>query len=261
MQISGLSAVVTGGASGLGAAAAEHLAAAGARVAILDMNAELGAQHAARLGGAFFPCDVTKEETAVAALQAARAAHGVERILVNCAGIAAGERTVRRDRATGEIVPHQMATFEAVVAVNLTGTFRMMRLSAAAMMTLAPITADGGRGVIVNTSSVAAEDGQLGQIAYAASKGGVAAMTLPAARDLAKDGIRVAAILPGLFDTPMFAGLPDDIRQALASNVPFPQRLGHPSEFGALVQHICENDMLNGVCIRLDGAVRLPARS
>jgi len=128
------------------------------------------------------------------------------------------------------------------------------------MMMLAPITADGGRGVIVNTSSVAAEDGQLGQIAYAASKGGVAAMTLPAARDLAKDGIRVAAILPGLFDTPMFAGLPDDLRQALAANVPFPQRLGDPSEFGALVRHICENDMLNGVCIRLDGAVRLPAR-
>lgn len=260
MNLSGIGAIVTGGASGLGAAAAEALAGAGAKVAIFDLNRDTGEALAARIGGIFCHCDVTSDITVASALQAARAAHGIERVLVSCAGIAAGQRTVRRDRETGAVIPHQLSTFEKVVAVNLIGTFFMMTQCAAAMMSLEAITPDGGRGVIVNTASVAAEDGQIGQIAYAASKGGVASMTLPAARDLAKDGIRVAAILPGLFDTPMFAGLPEDVRQALAANVPFPQRLGDPAEYGALVRHICENDMLNGVCIRLDGGVRLPMK-
>ncbi|MDX2265886.1 MAG: SDR family NAD(P)-dependent oxidoreductase [Hyphomicrobiales bacterium] len=260
MKLEGLSAVVTGGASGLGAAAAEALAAAGAKVAILDLNRDVGEALAAKIGGLFRHCDVTNEVTVESALASARAAHGVERVLVNCAGVAIGQRTVRRDRETGAIIPHSLAAFEKVIAVNLTGTFYMMTQCAAAMMTLPPMLPDGARGVIVNTASVAAQDGQIGQIAYAASKGGVAAMTLPAARDLAKDGIRVVAILPGLFDTPMFAGLPDEARQALSAGVPFPSRLGKPAEYGALVRHICENDMLNGECIRLDGAVRLAPR-
>ncbi len=257
MKLDGLSAIVTGGASGLGAAAAEALANAGAKVAILDLNRDAGEALAARLGGVFRHCDVTSEVTVETALATARNAHGTERILVNCAGIAIGQRTVRRNRDDGAIIPHNLASFEKVIAVNLIGTFFMMTQCAAAMMAEPPITPDGGRGVIVNTASVAARDGQIGQIAYAASKGGVASMTLPAARDLAKDGIRVMAILPGLFDTPMFAGLPDDARAALTSGVPFPSRLGAPAEYGALVRHICENDMLNGECIRLDGAVRL----
>ena len=255
-----ISAVVTGGASGLGAGTAQMLAREGVKVAILDVNEEVGRQFAAEIGARFFPCDVTNTASIEAALEGAREAHGIARIAVNCAGIAIGKRTVRRDKETGDVVVHDLASFERVVAINLIGTFAVMSRAAAAMMTLPPLDAIGERGVIVNTASVAAQDGQIGQVAYAASKGGVAAMSLPVARDLAKDGIRVMAILPGLFETPMFAGLPEAARAALAAEVPFPPRLGLPSEYAMLVKQICENQMLNGGCIRLDGAIRLAPR-
>ena len=255
-----ISAVVTGGASGLGAATAELLAAHGVKVALLDVNLAAGEKHAAAIGGAYIQCDVTNAASIDAALSAAREAHGAPRIAVNCAGIAIGKRTVRRDKDSGAVEPHDSGSFERVIAINLIGTFSVMSRVAAMMMTLPPLDDSGERGVIVNTSSVAAEDGQMGQVAYAASKGGVASMTLPVARDLAKDGIRVMAIMPGLFETPMFAGLPDEARQALAANVPFPPRLGRPAEYALLVKQICENQMLNGSCIRLDGAIRLPPR-
>jgi len=252
--------VITGGASGLGAATARALAAKGVKVAILDLNATAGEAVANEIGGLYAPCDVTSEASADAALAKARAAHGQERILVNCAGIAIGKRTVRRVKETNAAEPHDLASFAKVIQINLVGTFLMISKSAAGMLALQPAGADGERGVIINTSSVAAQDGQMGQVAYAASKGGVASMTLPVARDLARDGIRVCTILPGLFHTPMFDGLPDEARRALAASVPFPSRLGHASEYAALACHICENAMLNGVCIRLDGAVRLAPR-
>jgi NAD(P)-dependent dehydrogenase (short-subunit alcohol dehydrogenase family) len=181
-------------------------------------------------------------------------------VLVNCAGIAIGKRTVRRDRESGAIEPHDLGSFTKCVQVNLIGTFHMITKCAAAMMTAKPMDEDGERGVIINTASIAAEDGQLGQVAYAASKGGVLAMTLPVARDLAKEGIRVVTILPGLFQTPMFDSLPDDARAALAAQVPFPSRLGDPREYAMLAVQICENSMLNGAAIRLDGAIRLAPR-
>ncbi|WP_439499299.1 SDR family NAD(P)-dependent oxidoreductase [Bosea sp. (in: a-proteobacteria)] len=254
---SSLAAIVTGGASGLGEATARMLASHGVKVALLDMNAERGVEVAKEIGGVFASCDVTSEASVEDALAKARAAHGVARIVVNCAGIAPGRRVVSKKRDTGELVAHDMVTFEKAVAVNLVGTFRVIAKSAVALAALEPVTADGGRGVIISTASVAAEDGQIGQAAYAASKAGVAGMTLPIARDLAQLGIRVAAILPGLFETPMFAGLPDEARAALAVSVPFPSRLGKPEEYAALVKSILENDMLNGVTIRLDGAIRL----
>ncbi|MEW5963573.1 MAG: SDR family NAD(P)-dependent oxidoreductase [Pseudomonadota bacterium] len=255
-----ISAIVTGGASGLGAATARALAAKGVRVGVLDLNRTDGEAVAGEIGGLFLGADVTRDDSVDAALAAARAAHGQERILVNCAGIAAGKRTVRRVKETGGIEPHDIALFAKVVEVNLVGSFRMIAKCAAGMMTLPPLGADGERGVIVSTSSVAAEDGQTGQVAYAASKGGVMSMTLPVARDLSREGIRVASILPGLFDTPMFATLSEEARAALAAQVPFPSRLGSPQEYGALCVHICENAMLNGVAIRLDGAIRLAPR-
>lgn len=255
-----VSAVVTGGASGLGAATAGELAHAGVRVGILDLDEAGGRATATSIGGTFARCDVTSEASIASALTAVRAAHGQERILVNCAGIAIGKRTVRRVRETGAVEPHDLASFARVIDVNLTGTFRMIAASASGMLALTGLDPDGERGVIVMTASVAAEDGQIGQVAYAASKGGVASMTLPIARDLCRDGVRVVSILPGLFSTPMFAALPDEARNALAANVPFPARLGQPTEYAALARHICENVMLNGVCIRLDGAIRLPLR-
>ena len=254
-----IAAIVTGGASGLGAASARALAGAGCKVAVLDLNEAAGAAIAGEIDGLFAPCDVTSEESVDAALAAVREAHGTERVLVNCAGIAIGRRTARRDRDSGACEPHDLASFRRVIEINLIGTFQMIAKSAAAMMALEPVNDDGGRGVIVATSSVAAEDGQLGQVAYAASKGGILSMTLPVARDLARDGIRMVTIMPGLFDTPMFEGLPDDVRASLAKSVPHPSRLGLPAEYAALVRHICENDMLNGEHIRLDGAVRLAA--
>ncbi|MGD9806067.1 MAG: SDR family NAD(P)-dependent oxidoreductase [Hyphomicrobiaceae bacterium] len=261
MQLgSNITAVVTGGASGLGGATAKALAEKGVKVAIFDLNATLGEAHAKAIGGKFFQCDVTSEASVDAAFAASRETVGSERILVNCAGIAIGKRITRKSRDTGAIEPHDLASFSKVIQVNLIGTFLMIAKSAAHMQTLPPLGEDNERGVIVCTSSVAAEEGQIGQVAYSASKGGVLAMTLPIARDLAQSGIRVATIMPGLFHTPMFDGLPDDARNALAASVPFPSRLGKPSEYAALATHICENIMLNGVAIRLDGAVRLAPR-
>ena len=261
MQLgNGLTAIVTGGASGLGAATARALAAKGVKVAIFDLNAVLGAKFAAEIGGGFYSCDVTSEASVDAALKAARLSQGPERVLVNCAGIGIAKRITRKNRDTGGIEAHDLATFTKVIQINLIGTFMMTAKCAAGMQGLAPLNADGERGVIVCTASVAAEDGQIGQVAYAASKGGVASMTLPIARDLAQSGIRVATIMPGLFHTPMFDGLPVESRDALAASVPFPSRLGAPAEYAALALHICENAMLNGVSIRLDGGIRLPPR-
>jgi NAD(P)-dependent dehydrogenase (short-subunit alcohol dehydrogenase family) len=261
MQLSkDIAAVVTGGASGLGAATAKALAAEGVRVALLDLNADLGEKVAKDLGGVFAKCDVTDEASVNAALAAARKAHGQERILVNCAGIGIAKRITRRVKETGAIEPHDVASFTKVIHVNLIGTFLMMSKSAAGMQTAEPLNADGERGVMICTSSVAAQDGQIGQVAYSASKGGVASMTLPVARDLAQSGIRVCTILPGLFLTPMFDNLSQEAQKSLAASVPFPSRLGSPTEYAALALHICENPMLNGECIRLDGALRMAPR-
>lgn len=255
-----ITAVVTGGASGLGAATAKALAAKGVKVAIFDLNEPAGQKLAGELGGGFYRCDVTSEASVDAALAASRGQLGAERIVVNCAGIAIAKRVTRKDRATGAIEPHDLVSFTKVIQVNLIGTFLMMAKSAAHMQTLAPVTPDGERGVMICTASIAAEDGQIGQVAYAASKGGVLAMTLPVARDLAQAGIRVATIMPGLFHTPMFDSLSEEARNALAASVPFPARLGNPAEYASLACHIAENGMLNGVAIRLDGAVRLAPR-
>lgn len=252
-----VAAIVTGGASGLGEATARELARNGVRVAIFDLNGERGEAVAGEIGGLYCNVDVTDEASVDAGLDKARAAHGQERVLVSCAGIAIGAKTASRDRETGKTVPHSLEAFARVVRINLIGTFHMCSKSAAGMLTLDPVTADGGRGVIVNTASVAAQDGQIGQVAYSASKGGVAGMTLPMARDLSRDGIRVMTIMPGLFHTPMFDTLPEEVRQALGASVPFPSRLGKPEEYALLVRQICENDMLNGECIRLDGALRM----
>jgi NAD(P)-dependent dehydrogenase (short-subunit alcohol dehydrogenase family) len=255
-----ITAVVTGGASGLGAATARALAAKGVKVAIFDLNEAAGQSLATELGGGYYKCDVTSEPGVDAALASSRAALGQERILVNCAGIAIAKRMTRKNRETGAIETHDLASFTKVIQVNLIGTFLMMAKSAAGMQSLDPVTSDGERGVMICTASIAAEDGQIGQVAYAASKGGVLAMTLPVARDLAQSGIRVATIMPGLFHTPMVDGLPEEARQALAASVPFPSRLGNPAEYAGLATHICENGMINGVGIRLDGAVRLAPR-
>ena len=252
-----IAAIVTGGASGLGEGTARMLAAQGAKVTLFDMNEERGEQVASEIGGLFCKVDVTDEAGIDAGLAKARAKHGQERILVNCAGIAPGMRTVSKKRDTGELVAHQLSTFAKVLAVNLAGTFNMIAKSAVGMAGTEPVTADGGRGVIVCTASVAAEDGQIGQAAYAASKGGVLGLTLPVARDLSIYGIRVMTIMPGLFHTPMFESVPDDFRKALEANVPFPSRLGRSAEYAALVKSIIENDMLNGTSIRLDGALRM----
>ena len=261
MQLSpALSAIVTGAASGLGEATARLLARHGVKVAVLDMQEERGEGVAREIGGLFCRADVASEESVDAALAKARAAHGPARILVNCAGIAPARRTVSKTRDSGELVAHELALFQKVVMVNLVGTFQMIAKCAAAMAALEPLDTDGQRGVVVCTASVAAQDGQIGQAAYAASKGGVLAMTLPIARDLASSGIRVMTILPGLFHTPMFDTLAPEARAALAGSVPFPSRLGRADEYAALVKSIVENDMLNGSAIRLDGAIRLPPK-
>lgn len=253
MDLAGQAAVVTGGGSGLGAASAALLALAGCRVTVLDIRHDAAVASAARIGGLGLACDVSDAASAEAALAQARAAHGVERVLVNCAGVGTAGRIVGRDG------PLKLEAFERVIRVNLIGTFNMLRLSAAAMSGLEPL-ADGERGVIVNTASIAAYEGQVGQAAYAASKGGVASMTLPAARELSRAGVRVMTIAPGLFETPMVAGLPPDIQQSLAASVPYPPRLGQPEEFAALVGHIVANRFLNGEVIRLDGALRMAPR-
>jgi len=250
MDVKGHAAIVTGAASGLGAATARALAAEGAKVALLDLNAEAAGQLADEIGGMAIGCDVTSSESAEEAVSAAREKHGPARILVSCAGIAPPKRIVGRDGA------QPLDAFAGVIKVNLIGTFNIMRLAAADMSSLDALDT-GERGVIINTASVAAFDGQIGQAAYAASKGGVASMTLPAARELARSGIRVLAIAPGIFGTPMLFGLPEDVQKALGDSVPFPSRLGDPAEYAALALHMISNVMLNGEVVRLDGALRM----
>jgi len=245
--------LVTGGASGLGAASAKMAAAAGAKVVIADLNTEAGEKLAAELGGTFVKCDVSSEADGQAAVNAAVAAYGALHGLINCAGIGPAEKTV------GKNGPHNLDVFTKVISVNLIGTFNMIRLAAAAMLKNAP-NAAGERGVIVNTASVAAYDGQVGQAAYSASKGGIVGMTLPIARDLARDGVRVVTIAPGLFLTPLLSGMPQEVQDSLARQVPFPSRLGRPDEYASLAKHIFENEMLNGETIRLDGAIRMAPR-
>jgi NAD(P)-dependent dehydrogenase (short-subunit alcohol dehydrogenase family) len=247
-------AIVTGGASGLGEACARALRARGAPVAILDLQKDLGLAVATGIGARFIEADVTSDDSVTAALTEAAAAHGTARIVINCAGIAPAMKTA------GSKGAHDMSIFERVIAINLSGTMRVMALAAQAMREAEPVDEDGCRGVVVNTASVAAYEGQMGQAAYAASKGGVAALTLPAARDLARDGIRVAAIAPGLFGTPMLRGLPLEVQDSLASQVPFPARLGDPREFAELACFIAEAGYINGEVIRLDGAIRMGAR-
>ena len=251
--------IITGAASGLGAAAARLLAARGARVAIFDLNEAAGEALAAELGGVFCRVDVTSDAEVAAGFAKARAAHGQERILVNCAGTGTAIKTASRDKKTGEIRAFPAASFDRIIQINLVGTFRCIAASAAGMLTLAA-GEDGERGVIVNTASVAAEDGQIGQAAYSASKAAVAGMTLPIARDLMGEGIRVNTILPGLFDTPLLQGMPDPVKDALAASVPFPKRLGAPHEFARLVLEMVENGYFNGAQVRLDGAIRMAPR-
>ena len=255
---SNISAVVTGGASGLGAATARKLASQGVKVALFDLNEEKGEALAKELGGVFCKVNVTDEASVDAGFEKARAANGQERILVNCAGTGNAIKTASRNRETGEIKHFPLDKFDLIIQINLVGTFRCIAKSAAGMMTLDPI--DGERGAIVNTASVAAEDGQMGQAAYSASKGGVVGLTLPVARDLAQYGIRVMAIAPGIFYTPMMAGMPQNVQDALGKQVPFPSRLGQPSEYALMVQSIIANPMLNGEVIRLDGAIRMQPR-
>ena len=252
MELTNKGVFVTGGASGLGAACVRLLTQAGAKVVIADLNSELGEGLAKELGGStrFVRTDVTNEESTQAAIKDAVDAFGSLHVTINCAGIGNAERVI------GKNGPASLAAFTKVIQVNLIGTFNVIRLAAAAMAENSP-EGDGERGVIINTASVAAFDGQIGQAAYSASKGGIVGMTLPIARDLARTGIRVMTIAPGLFDTPLLAGLPEPARQSLGQQVPFPSRLGQPSEYAALAKHIIENPMLNGEVIRLDGAIRM----
>jgi NAD(P)-dependent dehydrogenase (short-subunit alcohol dehydrogenase family) len=250
MQIKNSVFLITGGASGLGAATAQLAAANGAKVVIADLQAEAGEKLAREIGGKYCKCDVTSEADGKAAVEAAVKGFGGIQVLVNCAGIGIAERTVGKD------APHDLARFTRTIAINLIGTFNMIRLAADAMAKAGP-NAAGERGVIINTASVAAYDGQIGQAAYSASKGGVVGMTLPIARDLSRNGIRVVTIAPGLFLTPMLLGLPKEAQDSLGKQVPFPSRLGKPEEYAALAKHIVENEMLNGETIRLDGAIRM----
>jgi NAD(P)-dependent dehydrogenase (short-subunit alcohol dehydrogenase family) len=250
----GVSAVVTGAASGLGQAVADALASLGAKVAVLDRDVAQGRAVAERVGGIFCDVDVTDSVSVDRGLLAAAKAHGVARVVVNCAGICPAAKTVSRGAA------HDAALFQKTIDVNLIGTFNVASQAAAAMVASDTVNADGERGVIINTASVAAIDGQVGQLAYAASKGGVVSMTLPMARDLSDKGIRAVAIAPGIFATPMVEAFPENVKEALAANIPFPSRLGKPEEFAALAIHIVQNAFLNGELIRLDGATRMPPR-
>jgi NAD(P)-dependent dehydrogenase (short-subunit alcohol dehydrogenase family) len=253
MELKGQAALVTGGASGLGAETARHLSRAGAQVALLDVNLDLAREVANEIGGLALKCDVSDARSAEAAVTQAREAHGAARVLVNCAGVGDAQRIV------GHSGPMPLDAFARVVNINLIGTFNLMRLAAADMTKLDPLE-DGERGVIISTASVAAYEGQIGQAAYAASKGGIVSLTLPAAREFAQFGIRVNAIAPGLFQTPLLHGLPQEAQNSLAASIPFPKRLGQPQEFAQLVLHIVQNRMLNGEVIRLDGALRMPPR-
>ena len=252
-----ITAVITGGASGLGAATARALAAYGVKVAIFDFNAEKGEALASAIGGIFCKVDVTSDAEVDAGFAKSRAALGQERILVNCAGTGNAFKTASRDKATKEIKHFPIDAFNRIIQINLVGTFRCAAKSAAGMLSLEPLDAHGERGVIINTASVAAEDGQMGQAAYSASKAGVVGMTLPIARDLMNEGIRVNTILPGIFETPMMAGMPEQVQQSLAAMVPFPKRLGKAEEYATLALFMIEHDYLNGESVRLDGAIRM----
>ena len=260
MQLnSSVAAVVTGGASGLGEATARALAAHGVRVAIFDMNEAKGEAVAKDIGGVFCKVNVTSDDDVDAGFAKARAAHGQERILINCAGTGNAAKTASRDKQTGETKHFPLDAFNMILQINLVGTFRCIAKSAKGMLDLEPL-ADGERGAIVNTASVAAVDGQMGQAAYSASKGGVVGMTLPIARDLMGDGIRVNTILPGIFNTPLMQGAPEPVKAALAASVPFPKRLGNASEYASLAVEMCSNSYFNGEHVRIDGAIRMAPR-
>jgi len=254
-----ISAVITGGASGLGAATARRLAAHGVKVAVFDLNAEIGEALAKEIGGVFCQVNVTSSEEVDAAFAKARAAHGQERILVNCAGVGGGAKTVSRDKETGAVKEYPLENFERIIQVNLIGTFRCITKSAAGMLSL-PLLDDGDRGAIVNTASVAAEEGQIGQVAYTASKAGIVGMTLTIARDLSSEAIRVNTILPGIFDTPLLGRAPEHVKAGLAASVTFPKRLGVPEEYAQLAETMITNGYFNGEDVRLDGAIRMTPR-
>jgi NAD(P)-dependent dehydrogenase (short-subunit alcohol dehydrogenase family) len=254
MEVKGVPAIVTGGASGLGAGTARALAAAGAPVAVLDINIAAARKVAEEIGGVAVECDVSDAASAEAAIAAAREAHGLAGICVNCAGIGTPHRIVGRDG------PLALDAYAKVIQVNLIGTFNILRLAAADMMKREPMAPDGERGIIVNTASVAAYDGQIGQAAYSSSKGGIVGLALPAAREFARSGIRVLAIAPGLFETPMLLGLSQEVQDSLASTLPFPSRFGTPAEYAKLVMHMIDNPILNGEVVRLDSAIRLAPR-
>lgn len=253
-----VTAIITGGASGLGAATGRKLAEMGVKIGIFDMNEEKGEAMASELGGVFANVNVTSDEQVDAGFAKIRGTLGQERILINCAGTGNAVKTASRDKKTGEIKHFPLDKFDMIIQINLVGTFRCIAKSAAGMMTLDPV--DGERGSIVNTASVAAEDGQIGQASYSASKGGVVGMTLPIARDLSRELIRVNTILPGIFDTPLLAGAPEQVRNALGAMVPNPARLGNPEEYASLAVEMCRNSYFNGEDVRLDGAIRMAPR-
>jgi NAD(P)-dependent dehydrogenase (short-subunit alcohol dehydrogenase family) len=259
MNIQGVAAIVTGAASGLGEATARALADRGAKVAVFDRDGERGTRVAEDIGGIFCEVDVTSDEKVTAAFARARDAHGQERILVNCAGVATAAKTVARDKETKAAKHYPMQQFELTIGINLIGTFRCISNAAFGMVDLEPLS-EGEKGVIINTASVAAEDGQIGQAAYSASKGGVLAMTLPIARDLMNEGIRVNTILPGVFKTPMVAMMPPNVQDALGAQVPFPKRLGRPAEYADLACFLIENPYMNAAAVRLDGGIRMAPR-
>jgi NAD(P)-dependent dehydrogenase (short-subunit alcohol dehydrogenase family) len=254
MQLKDQAAIVTGGASGLGAATARRLAAQGAKVAVCDLNAKLAESVAAEIGGVAVICDVSDAASAEAAVVAASKAHGPARVLINCAGIGVAKRVIGRDG------PMPLADFEKVIKINLIGSFNMLRLATTEMSKLEPLAPNGERGVVISTASVAAYDGQIGQSAYSASKGGIVGMTLPIARELAQFGIRVLTIAPGLFLTPLLANLPQEAQDSLAAAIPFPRRLGHADEFASLAMHMIDNPYLNGEVVRLDASLRMAPR-
>lgn len=255
-----ISAIVTGGASGLGEGTARMLSAHGVKVGIFDMNAERGKKIADELGGVFAKVDVSNAQSVDEGLDLVRAINGQERIMVNCAGIGGAMKTVARKRDTGEILAHDMETYIRIININLIGSFICASKSAAGMMELDPTEPDGERGVIINTASVAAQDGQIGQVAYSSSKGGILAMALPMARDLAREGIRVNTILPGFYETPIYGQMNDNVKEALRAHVQFPNRFGDPKEYGDVVKFMCEHTYINAEYIRTDAGARMPPR-
>jgi NAD(P)-dependent dehydrogenase (short-subunit alcohol dehydrogenase family) len=259
MDVKGAAAVVTGAASGLGEATARELARRGAKVAVFDRDSTRGEKIASEIGGLYCEVDVTSDDKVAAAFDKARSAHGQERILVNCAGVATAAKTVARDKETKAAKFYPLQQFELTIQINLIGTFRCIAHSAFGMVDLEPL-GDGEKGVIIDTASVAAQDGQIGQVAYSASKGGVLAMALPIARDLMNEGIRVNTILPGVFKTPMVAMMPENVQDALGAQVPFPKRLGQPEEYARLACFLIENPYMNAAAVRLDGGIRMAPR-